>query len=79
MRPVSIRTFIEIVYCCDEDPPSESTIRRRIHEIPGSFRDGRRWRIDLDLYFEVMGQRIRGLPENMYEASFLQSLANQLR
>jgi hypothetical protein len=79
MRPVSIKTFIEIIYCDDDDPPSESTIRRRIEEIPGAFRDGRRWRIDLDYYLEVMDKRIRGLPETMCETNFLQSLANQLR
>jgi hypothetical protein len=79
MRPVSITTFIEIIYCDDDNPPSESTIRRRLEELPGAFRDGRRWRIDLDYFLEVMDKRIRGLPETMHDASFVQSLANQLR
>jgi hypothetical protein len=79
MRPVSINTFITLVYCDDETPPSVSTIRRRCPEIPGAFRDGRRWRIDLDYYFEAMNSRIRGWPEDNQELSFLKSLAGQLR
>ncbi len=79
MRPVSIQTFIEVVYCEDNQPPSLATIRRRCPEIPGAFRDGRRWRIDLDTYFETMERRIRGLPENRQELGFLQSLADQLQ
>jgi len=79
VRPVSIQTFIEVVYCEDNQPPSLATIRRRCPEIPGAFRDGRRWRIDLDTYFETMERRIRGLPENRQELGFLQSLADQLQ
>lgn len=45
MRPISITTFIAVVYCADETPPSIATVRRRCPEIPGAFRDGRRWAI----------------------------------
>jgi len=79
MRPVSITTFIAVVYCADETPPSIATVRRRCPEIPGAFRDGRRWRIDLDYYFEIMNGRIRGMPEDDQELSFLKTLARQLK
>jgi len=29
VRPVSIQTFIQVVYCDDGEPPSPATIRRR--------------------------------------------------
>lgn len=79
MRPVSIETFIRTVYQYDDNPPSVATVRRRCPEIPGAFKDGRRWRIDLDVYFETMERRVRGLPDNAQELGFLQSLANQLQ
>jgi hypothetical protein len=79
VRPVSIQTFIEVVYCDDNDPPSLATIRRRCPEIPGAFRDGRRWRIDLDTYFETMERRIRGMPESPQELGLIQDLAEQLQ
>lgn len=79
MRPVSIQTFIEVVYCDDNEPPSLATIRRRCPEIPGAFRDGRRWRIDLDTYFETMERRIRGMPESRQELGLIQDLAEQLQ
>lgn len=79
MRPVSIQTFIQVVYCDDNEPPSPVTIRRRCPEIPGAFRDGRRWRIDLDTYFETMERRIRGLPESATEMALLQDLSDQLQ
>ena len=79
MRPVSIQTFIQVVYCDDGEPPSPATIRRRCPEIPGAFRDGRRWRIDLDTYFETMERRIRGLPESATEMALLQYLSDQLQ
>tara|TARA_R110001599_G_scaffold224338_2_gene423532 strand:- start:9462 stop:9737 length:276 start_codon:yes stop_codon:yes gene_type:complete len=68
MRPVSIETFIETVYADDGSPPSLATIRRRCAQtddqgnpvIPGSFRDGKPWRIDLDTYYSEMERRIRG-------------------
>jgi hypothetical protein len=68
-----------VVYCEDNQPPSLATIRRRCPDIPGAFRDGRRWRIDLDTYFETMERRIRGLPENPQELGLLQDLAEQLQ
>lgn len=79
MRPVSIQTFIEVVYCDDNEPPSLATIRRRCPEIPGAFRDGRRWRIDLDTYFATMERRIRGMPESPQELGLIQDLAEQLQ
>lgn len=79
MRPVSIQTFIEVVYCEDNQPPSLATVRRRCPEIPGAFRDGRRWRIDLDTYFETMERRIRGMPESPQELGLIQDLAEQLQ
>lgn len=79
MRPVSIQTFIEVVYCDDNQPPSLATIRRRCPEIPGAFRDGRRWRIDLDTYFETMERRVRGMPDSAQELGLLQDLAEQLQ
>ena len=60
MRLVSIPTFIEIVYGEDDHPPSVSTIRRRCPTIPGAFRDGKRWRIDIDIFFAVMRRRALG-------------------
>ncbi|MCS5564199.1 hypothetical protein [Marinobacter sp.] len=79
MRPVSIQTFIEVVYCDDNEPPSLATIRRRCPDIPGAFRDGRRWRIDLDTYFETMDRRVRGMPESPQELGLIQDLAEQLQ
>jgi len=79
VRPVSIQTFINVVYCEDDQPPSLATIRRRCPEIPGAFRDGRRWRIDLDTYFETMERRIRGMPESPQELGLIQNLAEQLQ
>ncbi|MCK0165386.1 hypothetical protein [Marinobacter sp. S6332] len=79
MRLVSIATFIAIVYSDDETPPSVSTVRQWCPKIPGAFRDGRRWRIDLDYYFEIMNGRIRGMPEDDQELSFLKTLARQLK
>lgn len=79
MRLVSIETFIRVVYQEDDNPPSVATVRRRCTNIPGAFKDGRRWRIDLDVFFETMERRVRGLPESNQELGFLQSLANQLQ
>jgi hypothetical protein len=79
VRPVSIQTFIEVVYCEDNQPPSLATIRRRCPDIPGAFRDGRRWRIDLDTYLETMERRIKGMPESPQELGLIQDLAEQLQ
>jgi hypothetical protein len=79
MRPVSLQTFIDVVYCDDKQPPSLVSIRNRCPDIPGAFRDGRRWRIDLDTYFETMERRLKGLPESNQELGFLQNLAQQLQ
>lgn len=79
MTPVSIETFIRVVYAQDDHPPSLATIRRRCPDLPGAFRDGRRWRIDLDRYYEVMERRIKGYPEDDRELAFLQNLAASLQ
>lgn len=92
MRPVSIETFIRLVYAEDDNPPSVATIRRRCpDDLPGAFRDGRRWRIDLDTYYHTMERRLQGLPEvvpahprreiipaDQDEAAFLEGLAFEL-
>jgi len=76
MRPVSIETFIRLVYAEDDNPPSLATIRRRCpHDLPGAFRDGRRWRIDLDTYYRTMERRLQGLPEITPAVSTARTLA----
>lgn len=93
MRPVSIETFIRVVYAEDDHPPSLATIRRRCpDDLPGAFRDGRRWRIDLDTYYLTMERRLQGLPETTPavstprtlavdddEAAFIEGLADALK
>jgi len=78
VRPVSIRTFIRVVYQDDDEPPSEATVRRRCPDLPGAFRDGRRWRIDLDTYYETMNRRLRGFGESVQEEAFASDLAEKL-
>ncbi|XOB90765.1 hypothetical protein ACMC9M_10410 [Pseudomonadota bacterium 24LQ007] len=77
---VSIPTFISIVYCMDDHPPSVSTIRRRCPTIPGAFRDGRRWRIDLDEFFAGMRTRsVAGITEDDdEEMAFLMAIAKKV-
>ena len=68
MRPVSIADFIEIVFSDDSYPPAASTIRRLCSErdcegrpiIPGAFKFGKLWKIDLDVYYMEMAQRTNG-------------------
>lgn len=79
MRLVSIKTFIATVYGDDEKPPTPTTIRRRCPDIPGAVRDGHRWMIDLDCYFEVMERRVWGFPEDNQELGFIKSLAKKLK
>jgi hypothetical protein len=80
MRLVSIPTFIEIVYGEDDFPPSISTIRRRCPKIPGAFRDGRRWRIDLDVFFAAMRNRaMLGITEeDDEELAFVMAIAKKV-
>ena len=78
MQLVSIETFISIVYGEDDHPPSVSTIRRRCPTIPGAFRDGRRWRIDLDVYFEAMRNRIVGGGTCERKVAFAMEVARRL-
>lgn len=69
MRPVSIPDFIAIIYTDDSHPPTPATIRRRCPqkdsqgrpEIPGAYKDGKAWKIDLDIYLPEMERRIRGV------------------
>ena len=72
MRPVSIQTFINVVYCEDDQPPSLATIRRRCPEIPGAFRDGRRWRIDLshvtDTLISIIFSILKPLPAESHRS-----------
>tara|TARA_R110000823_G_scaffold295155_1_gene414202 strand:+ start:148 stop:423 length:276 start_codon:yes stop_codon:yes gene_type:complete len=85
MRPVSIETFIEVVYTDDGRPPSQATIRRRCAQtddkgqpvIPGAFRDGKPWRVDLDTYYSEMERRIRGTNEE-YLSSNEKTIVDQL-
>ena len=56
MRPVSIEDFINVVFEYDSTPPAPSTIRRLcaakdefgLAVIPGAFKLGKAWKIDLD-------------------------------
>lgn len=69
MRPVSISGFIEIIHAGDPNPPAESTIRRLCAQkddqgrpmIPGAYKLGSPWKIDLDVYIPEMTRRARGL------------------
>ena len=79
MRLVSIETFISIVYGEDDHPPSVSSIRRRCPKIPGAFRDGKRWRIDLDVYFAAMRNRARGGWACDQEVAFVTAIDNKIR
>ncbi|MBQ0834786.1 hypothetical protein [Marinobacter sp.] len=84
MRPVSIETFINIVFEYDSTPPATSTIRRLcaakdeygLAVIPGAFKLGKAWKIDLDKYFREMERRVSG--SDAAEAAFIHDLANKL-
>lgn len=66
MRVVSIQDFIDEVFEHDSSPPAGSTVRRLCHEkdefgqavIPGAFKMGKTWKIDLDCYYRVMERRL---------------------
>lgn len=68
MRLVSINDFIRIIYADDTNPPSPATIRRQCAQtdgqghplIPGAYKTGKPWKIDLDIYVTEMQRRIRG-------------------
>ena len=68
MRPVSIDDFIRIIHADDTSPPSPATIRRQCGQrddegrplIPGAYKVGKPWKIDLDVYLPEMSRRISG-------------------
>lgn len=84
MRPVSIETFINVVFEYDNAPPAQSTIRRLCGEknefgmavIPGAFKLGKAWKIDLDGYFREMERRMSG--SDFEDDNFIHELANKL-
>jgi hypothetical protein len=91
MRPVSIDDFIRIIYSDDSNPPTVATIRRQCSQvdqhdrplIPGAFKCGKPWKIDLDVYIPEMQRRIgnAGNAEpsgQQSEDDFLNDLADRL-
>lgn len=84
MRPVSIEDFINVVFEYDSSPPAPSTIRRLCAEknelglavIPGAFKLGKAWKIDLDGYFREMERRVSGFDAE--DDSFIHDLAHKL-
>ena len=68
MRSVSIDDFIRIIHGDDTHPPSPATVRRQCAQqddqgrplIPGSYKAGKPWKIDLDVYIPEMQSRIKG-------------------
>lgn len=90
MRAVSIQDFIDEVFQHDGSPPAVSTIRRHCDEkdefgrpmIPGAFKLGKIWKIDLDCYYREMDRRISGGEEgglgNPEEEAFVDNLAREL-
>ena len=68
MRPVSIDDFIRIIHAEDTHPPSSATVRRQCAQsddqgrplIPGAYKSGKPWKIDLDVYIPEMQRRIHG-------------------
>ncbi len=77
MRPVSIIDFIRIIYSEDSNPPSEATIRRQCPQknedgrplIPGAYKAGKPWKIDLDVYIPEMQRRLTGRASESREGS----------
>lgn len=67
MRSVSISDFISMIHAEDTHPPSPATIRRQCAQtddqgrplIPGAYKAGKPWKIDLDVYIAEMQRRIR--------------------
>lgn len=84
MRPVSIEDFINVVFEYDSSPPAPSTIRRLCTEknefelavIPGAFKLGKIWKIDLDSYFREMERRVSG--SDTIDDDFIHDLAHKL-
>lgn len=87
MRPVSIDDFIAIIHGEDSHPPSPATIRRQCAKkddqgrpmIPGAYKAGKPWKIDLDVYIPEMSRRIRGdSGRDLDEDGFLDELEMRL-
>ena len=87
MRPVSISDFINIVFSEDSKPPSPATLRRHCAQkdengqpfIPGAFKHGKSWKVDLDIYIPEMNRRIRNEGDcDRQEAAFIDHLALKL-
>ena len=90
MRAVSIQDFIDEVFEHDSSPPAVSTIRRHCDEkdefgqpvIPGAFKLGKIWKIDLDCYYRVMERRLfesgDGVSASPEEEAFAANLAKVL-
>ncbi|MBU2873974.1 hypothetical protein [Marinobacter salexigens] len=84
MRPVSIEDFIQVVFEYDSAPPAPSTVRRLcsakdefgLAVIPGAFKLGKAWKIDLDEYFREMERRMSG--SGAEDDSFIHELASKL-
>lgn len=84
MRPVSIEDFISVVFEYDSSPPAPSTIRRLCAEenefelavIPGAFKFGKTWKIDLDSYYREMERRMSG--SDATDDGFIHDLAHRL-
>lgn len=66
MRLVSVESFIKIIFESDEKPPAPSTIRRHCsqfntdgsHKIPGAYKIGKAWKIDMDTYVPEIERRM---------------------
>jgi hypothetical protein len=89
MRAVSIQDFIDEVFQYDSSPPAVFTIRRHCDEkyefgrpmIPGAFKLGKIWKIDLDCYYREMDRSISGCEGglgNPEEEAFVDNLAREL-
>jgi hypothetical protein len=88
MRPVSIEDFIRIIHADDTSPPSPATIRKQCGRrddsgaplIPGAYKIGKPWKIDLDVYLPEMRRRITGEGADLDddESAFLNEIALRL-
>jgi len=66
MRPVSIEDFIEVVFECDNSPPTPSTIRRLctaknefgLTVISYALKLWKVWKIDIDGFFRKIERRV---------------------
>lgn len=90
MRYVSITDFIAIVHGDDSTPPSPATVRRQCSQkdaqgrprIPGAYKAGKPWKIDLDVYEAEMARRMTGSSQpgandDHHDDPFLRSIMGQ--